>query len=145
VYCAIIRGDEPSSRVYEDERVVAFLTRRPTRPGELLVIPKNHVDHFTDVDESVAGHMMICAHRLGRVLQRELTPRRVGFVISGFGLPHAHLIVLPLHEDQDISSARFARVENGEIRYSESNVAEWSTEELDRMAERLRQGLSKGR
>jgi hypothetical protein len=56
-----------------------------------------------------------------------------------------HLIVLPLHEAQDSTSARFASVENGEIRYSQSNVAEWSRAELDRMAKKLRGELEKVR
>lgn len=137
VFCAIVQGEEPSSKVYEDEQVLAFLTHRPTRPGELLVIPKDHIDHFTDLEESVAGRMVVCAHRLGNVLRVELKPLRVGFVVSGFGVPHAHLIVLPLHEEQDITSARFARVDGGEIRYSVSDLPEWSRADLDQLAERL--------
>jgi len=71
------------------------------------------------------------------VLRVELKPLRVGFVVSGFGVPHAHLIVLPLHEEQDITSARFARVDGGEIRYSVSDLPEWSRADLDQLAERL--------
>lgn len=141
VFCAIVRKEVPSSRVHEDEHILAFLTRRPTRPGELLVIPRQHIDHFIDVEESIAARMLVCAQRLGKVLRRETSPLRVGFVVSGFGVPHAHLIVLPLHDEHDITSARFARVSDGEIRYGVSHLQEWSRTNLDHMAEKLRSGL----
>ena len=142
-FCRIAAGEADASRVYEDDAVVAFLTLRPTRPGELLVIPRVHIDHFTDVPEPLAGHMLTWAHRLGRVLRRELEPRRVGLVVSGFGVPHAHIVVVPLEEEQDITSARFAWVDSGLVRFDASRIDQWPRPELDRMAARLRAALER--
>jgi histidine triad (HIT) family protein len=143
IFCRIAAGEADSSRVYEDDEIVAFLTLRPTRPGELLVIPRGHIDHFTDVPEPLAGHMMKWAHRLGRVLRQELEPRRVGLVVSGFGVPHAHVVVLPLEEEQDITSARFAWVDSDLVRFDASRIDRWPRHELDRMAARLGAALER--
>ena len=46
VFCRIVAGESPASVVYEDERVLALMNIRPIHPGECMVIPKQHVDHF---------------------------------------------------------------------------------------------------
>ena len=64
---------------------------RPARPGELMIIPKEHVDHFCDIPDD--AHILLVAQRLSRSIRRTLSPPRVGLVVHGFGVPHAHLIV----------------------------------------------------
>lgn len=52
IFCKIIAGEIPSTKVYEDERVVAFLDIRPLNPGHTLVVPKTHSDNWLqDSDE----------------------------------------------------------------------------------------------
>ena len=46
VFCRIVAGGAPCSRVHEDDVSLGFMGIRPTRPGELMVIPKEHIDHF---------------------------------------------------------------------------------------------------
>jgi histidine triad (HIT) family protein len=52
IFCKIIEGEIPGYKVYEDEKVVAFLDANPVSEGHTLVVPKEHVD---DIHE--AGHM----------------------------------------------------------------------------------------
>jgi len=51
LFCKIINGDIPSSKVYEDENVYAFKDINPNAPVHVLVIPKNHIDSIDCVDE----------------------------------------------------------------------------------------------
>ena len=115
VFCDIIARRAPVSMVYEDSNVAGFMTLRPTAPGECLVIPRVHVDHFTDLDEDLAARVMVVALRLGRRVREVFKPMRVGFVVHGFGVPHAHLIVVPQHGPHDITSCRLAHVEDGKV------------------------------
>ena len=148
VFCRIVAGREPCSRVHEDDVSLGFMGIRPARPGELMIIPKEHVDHFCDIPDDLAAHILLVAQRLSRSIRRTLSPRRVGLVVHGFGVPHAHLIVVPQHEETDIISGRFIRLDGGRISFSNRHL-EVPRNELDAMAssltERPRSWVRRGR
>ncbi len=137
VFCAILRGTEPVSRVYEDEQLLAFMDVRPVRPGQLLVIPKQHIDHFCDLPDELATRVLLLGQRLARVLRASLKPQRVGMIAHGFGVPHAHLIVLPLQHVWDITSSANAYLEGGAVKFRWEQVALAPREELDALAAQL--------
>ena len=69
IFCRIVRGEIPCSKVYEDEQVLAFLDIHPIAPVHFLLIPKEHLPTLseTQVDhEAVLGRMMVLAPRLAR-------------------------------------------------------------------------------
>lgn len=138
VFCAIVAGRAPASFVHDDERITAFMTVHPTRPGELVVIPKAHVDHFCDLSDELSAHLCVVAQRLSRNIRERLAPKRVGWVVHGFGVAHAHLIVVPQHDPSDIVSGRHVVLENGAIRFTDEHLPTPPREELDRLAELLK-------
>jgi histidine triad (HIT) family protein len=115
VFCGIVAGTEPASRIYADEHVTAFMALHPTAPGECLIIPNAHIDHFTDLDDFLASRIMLLAQRIGRRQRDAFQPLRVGYVVHGFGVPHAHLIIVPQHGPFDITSSQFATIEDGRV------------------------------
>jgi histidine triad (HIT) family protein len=137
IFCKIIDRKAEASVVYEDERIMAFMVLRPINPGEFLIIPKDHIDHFCDIPDDLTCHIVIHAQRLSRNLRERLKPERVGLVVHGYGVAHAHLVVVPLHESSDIVSAKHLYVEDGEVKFSEDQVDPPSRSELDHMAEIL--------
>jgi histidine triad (HIT) family protein len=139
IFCEIIAGRAEASRVYEDDLIVAFLGIRPVRPGMLCVIPKEHTDHFCDIPEPLALHIMKHTQRLSRVIRESLKPLRVGLVVSGFGVAHAHMIIVPLHDTQDITSSQYAHLEDGQIKFGEQHLPLLSRQELDALAALLRE------
>ena len=98
IFCDIVNRAAEASIVYEDDRIMAFMTLRPVNPGEFLIIPKDHIDHFCDIPDDLTCHIMLHAQRLSRNLRERLKPERVGLVVHGYGVAHAHLIVLPQHD-----------------------------------------------
>ena len=134
VFCRIVAGDEPASVAYQDEHIMALMTLHPTRPGEFMVIPKAHIDEFCDLPDDLACHIITHAQRLARNLRKHFKPKRVGLVVHGFGVPHAHLIVVPQHEDSDIVSGRHVVVEDGEVTFSARHLPTPDRKELDRQA-----------
>ena len=137
VFCAIVAGSAPCSRVYEDESCLGFMGLRPIHPGELMIIPKAHIDHFCDLPDQLAAHIVTVAQRFSRAIRHTLKPRRVGLVVHGFGVAHAHLIVVPLHAPSDITSSHFAVVNEGRIEYTEQHVRQVPRGELDELAAAL--------
>jgi histidine triad (HIT) family protein len=116
---------------------MAFMAIRPTAPGECLVIPKGHVDHFTDMDDETAQRIMLVSQRIGRRLRTVFNPLRVGMVVHGFGVSHAHLILVPQHGPHHITSDRFASIQNGTIVFSERSVPTAERTVLDEHARAL--------
>ena len=137
VFCKIVAGEEPASVLYEDESVLALMNIRPIHPGELMVIPKEHVDHFCDLTDELACRVLVQAQRLSRNLRERLKPQRVGLVVHGYGVPHAHLIVAPQHGPDDITSGRMAYLEGGRIKFGVGHLNEPPRAELDRLARLL--------
>ena len=142
IFCEIVAGRAPVSLVYEDDAVSAFMNVRPTAPGECLVIPKAHVDHFTDVPDDVAAHVMVVAQRIGRRLRALFSPDRVGYLVHGYGVAHAHLILVPQHGPHHLTSDRFARVHDGRVVFDLSRVPLAERAMLDAQARALAEGLA---
>jgi histidine triad (HIT) family protein len=80
IFCKIISGDAPVSKIYEDDEVLVFPTLQPVNPGHLLIIPKRHVPFFADLDENTAMHIMKTAKKLTSAI------RKSGFRCEGVNL-----------------------------------------------------------
>jgi len=143
IFCAILAGRAPASFVYRDEHIAAFMDIRPVRKGQVLVIPQAHIDHFSDVSDEDATRIFLFGQKLARAMRRTLEHKRIGMVVHGFGVPHAHLVVLPLLVGPDITSAQNAVLENGEIRFRWEQVPLAPREELEATASELRTLLSR--
>lgn len=69
IFCKIVRGEVPSSKVYEDDEVLAFRDIRPVAPVHFMVIPKEHVASLSEAQErhqEVLGRIMLLTSRLAR-------------------------------------------------------------------------------
>jgi len=69
IFCKIIRGEIPSTRVYEDDDVLAFKDIHPSAPVHILLIPKKHISRLSGAtadDQRVLGKMMLVASQVAR-------------------------------------------------------------------------------
>ena len=140
IFCEIAAGRAAASVIHADATCLAFMTLRPVRPGEFLLIPRDHVDHFSDLPDATAAHLMVAAQRLARVARTVLRPLRMGYVVHGFGVAHAHLNVVPQHDPTDIVSALHVDAPGG-FRIDQEGTPAWDRTDLDAMADRLRDAL----
>ena len=138
IFCQIIANQSPSSKIYEDDHILAFLDIHPVRPGQVLVIPKIHVDHFSDLPEELATRIFQKAHELSKIIREKLQPQRVGLMVHGYGVAHAHMIIVPQIKHDDITTGRMATIEHGEIVFRKAMLPVATREELDNMATLLR-------
>lgn len=102
IFCKIAKGEIPAHKVYEDESVLAFLDNRPVNAGHTLVIPKSHTDELQDMSEDLYDHVMQIVHRISRSVKAVAKPERVGLMVYGYGVRHAHVHVIPLHGHADM-------------------------------------------
>jgi histidine triad (HIT) family protein len=138
VFCDIVAGRAPASFVLRDELISAFMTLQPTAPGECLVIPNAHIDHFTDVPDAIAAHIMTVAQRIGRRMRAVFPLQRVGYLVHGYGVPHAHFIIVPQQGPHHLTSERFARAVGGKVVFDLSLVPIADRQTLDGHARMLR-------
>ena len=66
LFTRIMDGEIPGTFVWQDDRCVAFLSINPITPGHVLVVPRDEVDHWIDLSDDLARHLMSVAHTLGR-------------------------------------------------------------------------------
>ncbi|WP_222623394.1 HIT family protein [Streptomyces armeniacus] len=97
-FCAIVAGETPSHRVYEDERAVAFLDTRPLFPGHVLVVPRRHAETLTDLPDSDVGPFFGRVQRITGAVERAMEAAG-SFVAANNrvsqSVPHFHVHVVP--------------------------------------------------
>lgn len=106
VFTRIIDGELPGRFVWKDATCVGFLSINPITPGHSLVVPRQEVDHWLDLDTDTWQHLSEVSRVVGEGIQRAFSPPRVGQMIAGFEVPHVHLHVLQLRELADLSFER---------------------------------------
>ena len=106
IFCRIVAGEIPASKVSEDEDVLAFLSIEAINTGHTLVIPKNHAEEFHELEDDSYYKLMGVVQKVAKSLKKTYKPVRVGLMVQGFEVAHAHIHVVPLHEVTDITSKK---------------------------------------
>jgi diadenosine tetraphosphate (Ap4A) HIT family hydrolase len=102
VFSRIIAGELPARFVWKDARCVAFLSNRPLRPGHTLVVPREEIDHWLDLDTDLLAHVVITAQSIGKAQMAAFKPARIGLILAGLEVPHAHFHVVPIRGVHDL-------------------------------------------
>ena len=106
IFSKIAAGEIPSHKVAEDDRCFAFLDINPLVKGHVLVIPKKETDYIFDVDDDTLAHMMVFAKRIAKAIEKVVPCKRVGVAVLGLEVPHAHIHLVPLNSESDISFSK---------------------------------------
>lgn len=112
VFCRIVAGEAPSTKVFEDETLCAFLDIRPVTRGHTLVIPKRHATELEDLDAELGAHLFRAGHRIALAVRRStlradganlmLNDGKAAFQTVG----HVHLHVVPRRHGDKIAFAK---------------------------------------
>lgn len=129
IFTQIIEGKVPARFVWKDEQCVVFLSNRPLRPGHVLVVPRQEVDHWLDLDSSLLSHLTETAQAVGRAQMAAFKPERIGMMLAGLEVPHCHFHVVPIRGLHDLDFGN-----------QDTNP---SPEMMDRAADSLRKELRK--
>ena len=102
IFGKILRGELPAYRVYEDERVLAFLDIMPRATGHTLVIPKAPSRNLLDVEPEDLTAVVAAAQRIARAQMRAfeadgITLTQHNEKAGGQEVFHLHLHVIPRH------------------------------------------------
>lgn len=103
IFTKIIQGEIPCHKIAESDQYFAFLDIRPQMKGHTLVIPKKEIDYIFDVDEDTLSGMLPFAKKVAIAIKKVVPCERVGVVVAGLEVPHAHIHLVPMNEMKDLS------------------------------------------
>jgi histidine triad (HIT) family protein len=106
VFSRIVKGEIPSYKIAESENCFAFLDISPLVKGHTLVIPKKEVDYLFDLDDELLAELHLFAKKIAIATGKAIPCKRVGVVVLGLEVPHAHIHLIPLHSEADINFSR---------------------------------------
>ena len=89
IFCKIIRDEVPSSKVFEDERTLAFMDINPANPGHVLVIPKFHAPDVFEIAEPWLGASVDTVQKVARAVRATLDPDGINIVQANAPAPEA--------------------------------------------------------
>lgn len=103
IFTRIINGEIPCHKILENDQFLAFLDVRPVAAGHTLVIPKQEIDHFFDMGDGLLQEVLLFARPIVRALESVVPCEKVGLMVAGLEVPHAHLHLVPILQVCDLS------------------------------------------
>lgn len=125
IFSRIISGEIPSYKVAENDRFFAFLDISPMAKGHTLVVPKQEVDYIFDLDDQTLGDMNVFAKKVAKAIEKAVPCKRVGLMVVGLEVPHAHIHLIPITKESDMSLANpRLKLEQAEFEKIAQNIRE---------------------
>ncbi|MDD4143649.1 MAG: HIT domain-containing protein [Prolixibacteraceae bacterium] len=102
IFSRIVNNEIPAYKVAEDENFLAFLDISPVTKGHTLVIPKKEVDYLFDLDDDLYTGLHLFAKRVAAGIKKAVNCKKVGVLVLGLEVPHAHLHLIPMQNESDV-------------------------------------------
>jgi histidine triad (HIT) family protein len=111
VFCAIVAGEAPAIRIYEDDGYLAILDIRPFTRGHTLVMPKRHTVDLTDTPPETLAGMLAIGQRIAQAARATELADATNIAINDGraafqSVSHIHLHVLPRRNGDKLSVAK---------------------------------------
>ncbi|MEM4312328.1 MAG: HIT family protein [Nitrososphaerales archaeon] len=134
IFCRIVKKEIPCHRVYEDDKVLAFLDINPLAKGHTLVIPKKHTYKLEDLEEEDAKALLMATYKLApKVCSAMKSPASTIAINngreSGQEIEHLHIHIIP----------RFRNDGGGPIHAIMRYRPNISREEMNRIVKQIRE------
>lgn len=100
IFTKILKGEIPSTKVYEDDSVFAILDINPVHKGHVLVIPKDEYKDIHDIPEELFAHLMVIVKRLAKAVKEATGADGINILMNneaaaGQVIFHAHVHIVP--------------------------------------------------
>lgn len=103
IFTKIIKGEIPSYKVAENDDFYAFLDISPLTKGHTLVVPKKEIDYIFDLDDNTLMGLHLFAKKVALSIEKVVPCKRVGVAVLGLEVPHAHVHLVPLINENDVN------------------------------------------
>ena len=127
IFTRIVQGEFPCYKIAESEEFFAFLDINPLARGHTLVIPKQETDYYFELEDELLAGMQVFSKKIALAIDKVMDCKRVGVVVLGLEVPHAHIHLIPINSLYDIEFSR--------------PKLKLSPEELEEIARKIRSAL----
>ena len=103
IFTKIVEGEIPSYKIAESENCYAFLDINPLAKGHALIIPKKEVDYIFDLDDDLYNQLFKFARQVGLAIESVIPCKRMGMIVFGLDVPHAHIHLIPINKAADMN------------------------------------------
>ncbi|MBQ4421346.1 MAG: HIT family protein [Bacteroidales bacterium] len=105
IFTKIIRGEIPSYKVAENDKFYAFLDISPLQKGHTLVVPKQEIDYFFDIEDDLMKDYICFAKKIAIAIKKAYPCEKVGMTVIGLEVRHSHIHLVPMHKEGDLNFA----------------------------------------
>lgn len=119
IFCKITKGEIPSTKIYENDYVYAFLDIQPVNPGHTLIVPKKHSTNIFDIEEQEMCELYKAAKLLAPKIMQAVKAQGINIMwnngkVSGQLVMHAHIHLMPRMEGDGHRHWSHKKYESGE-------------------------------
>lgn len=116
IFCKILAGEIPASKVYEDDQVLAFLDISQVTPGHTLVVPKKHHRNLLEMDATSASQLFAKIPAIAQKVMKATKADGMNIIanceeIAGQTVFHTHVHIIPRYSAQDELAISFTEHE----------------------------------
>ncbi|MDG2147821.1 MAG: HIT family protein [Flavobacteriaceae bacterium] len=116
IFSKIISGEIPSYKIFEDKYCFSFLDINPNTKGHVLCVPKKQVDKIFDLSELEYNRLMIFSRKVAHSMRKAIPCKRIGMMVIGLEVPHAHVHLIPLNIMEDVSFKKKVKLTDEEFK-----------------------------
>lgn len=100
LFCKIISGEIPGAKLYETDKIYAFLDINPVNRGHALVVPKEHYETLLDIPEPVNKELLESVKKISSAIEKAVGADGFNIMMNnrkaaGQLIPHAHMHIVP--------------------------------------------------
>ena len=100
IFCKIVKGEIPSTKILETEKSYCFLDINPINPGHLLVIPKEHYVTIFEMPDDILADLIVNVRKLSEAVYKAVSAEGINVVQNNYRaagqlIDHAHFHIIP--------------------------------------------------
>jgi histidine triad (HIT) family protein len=104
VFCKIVRKEGPASTVYEDDKIIAFMSIRPINVGHTLVVPKIHYENLYEIPEEEVAYLYRIVKKLAHAVKKAVNAEGIRIVQNNGEAAdqvifHLHVHIIPMNKE----------------------------------------------
>ena len=120
IFCRIVRGDLPCTKIYEDKDTLAFLSIQPVNKGHVLVIPKMHFKNMLDLPDAEMVGLMHAIKKIAMPVMQALSAHGMNVSINnepaaGQEVMHTHFHLIPRYAHDTFENWPHTKYDEGEM------------------------------
>jgi histidine triad (HIT) family protein len=128
IFCKIVNNEIPSSKVYEDDKILAFLDIGPVNKGHTLVIPKKHFETLLDMPDNLLAELIKVTKKVAKAVIKVARTDSFNIMQSnkqaaGQIVPHFHLHIIPRFKDDGLKHWLGKKYEQGEMEKTAKEIS----------------------